>query len=347
MPALDDEISIVETLRLKTEESDIKQYLKSTVGGYTKNSVLEYLNVLRKQQQSMTDTFSRNQQLLFEEKEKLRKTNENLKTRLRQAQAEYQELSQTLKIHELEDGELSASDIFALKSKVSAVEDELNKSMLEKARLEKQIEYHKSTEDDITQKLAQSEQEKLSIKEILKGETSRAKELNAIISKLSGEIEARDEEIKFLNSLLSEGKIAKLTQKVSELTQQLSSQAEVLEIYNNESSLKTQTIESLNTEKDKLSALNAELTQKLESITEQNEKQCAANKAFTELLENEYKKSLTLIKEKSAAAFDKLSAESKLSEAVAKITMLELQLKKQTVAEETEALYMSKNSVME
>lgn len=105
----------------------------------------------------------------------------------------------------------------------------------------------------------------------------------------------------------------------------------MLEIYNNESSLKTQTIESLNTEKDKLSALNAELTQKLESITEQNESS-AANKAFTELLENEYKKSLTLIKEKSAAAFDKLSAESKLSRAVAKITMLELQLKKQTVA---------------
>ena len=334
MPALDDEISIVEALRLKTEESDIKQYLKSTVGGYTKNSVLEYLNILRKQQQSMTDTFSRNQQLLFDEKEKLRKTNENLKTRLRQAQAEYQELSQTIRIHELEDGELSVSDILALKSKISTIEDELSKSTLEKARLEKQIERHKSAEDDITQKLAQSEQEKLSIKEILKAETSRAKELNTVISKLSGTIEARDEEIKFFNSLLSEGQLAKLTKKVSELTEQLSSQAEVLETYNSESSLKAQTIEALNSEKDTLNSLNSELVQKIDELTRQNMKHAAENKSLTDLLETEYKKAITLIKEKSSIKMDKLSADAELNKANSKIIMLELQIKKYSASEE-------------
>lgn len=335
MPASDSEVSIVEALRLKTEESDIKQYLKSTVGGYTKNSVLEYLNMLRKQQQSMTDTFSRNQQLLFDEKEKLRKTNENLKTRLRQAQAEYQELSQTLRIHELEDGELSVSDILALKSKISTIEDELSKSTLEKARLEKQIERHKSAEDDITQKLAQSEQEKLSIKEILKAETSRAKELNTVILKLSGTIEARDEEIKFFNSLLSEGQLAKLTKKVSELTEQLSSQAEVLETYNSESSLKAQTIEALNSEKDTLNSLNSELAQKIDELTRQNMKHAAENKSLTDLLETEYKKAITLIKEKSSIKMEKLSADAELNKANSKIIMLELQIKKYSDSEET------------
>ena len=46
MPALDSEMNIVEALRSKTEESDIKLYLKSTMGGYTKNSVLELSGLL-------------------------------------------------------------------------------------------------------------------------------------------------------------------------------------------------------------------------------------------------------------------------------------------------------------
>ena len=114
MPTLDSETNIVEALRSKTEDSDIKLYLKSTMGGYTKNSVLDYLNLLRKQQQSMTETFSRNQQLLHDEKEALKKANDALKTRLVQVESEYQELNQSLFLHDLESGEISAHDLVAL-----------------------------------------------------------------------------------------------------------------------------------------------------------------------------------------------------------------------------------------
>jgi hypothetical protein len=79
MPKINNDINIVEALRTKTEETDMNQYLKSTLGGYTKGSVLEYLNILRKRHQAMADTFSQNQQALFEEKKSILKDNDALK----------------------------------------------------------------------------------------------------------------------------------------------------------------------------------------------------------------------------------------------------------------------------
>ena len=341
MPALDSEMNIVEALRSKTEESDIKLYLKSTMGGYTKNSVLEYLNLLRKQQQSMAETFSHNQQLLYDEKENLKKANDALKTRLLQIESEHQELCQSLKLYELGSDEITAHDIVAFRSKISALEDELNKSEIEKSRLEKQIELQNSALDDSSLKLSQAEQEKLSIREILKAEMTKSKGLNTDITRLSGTLEEKDEEIKFLNALLCEGQLAKLTEKVNELTEQLSSQAEMLAAYNLESGLKAQIIDTLNREKDVLSSRNAQLSNNIDDINEQNVKLSAANKALTEQLESEYKKSIAFIKEKSSITMDKLSVSAKLDEANSKIMMLELQLNKQRASESAETLCFS------
>lgn len=339
MPKIDSEKNIVEALRSKTEELDIKQYLKSTMGGYTKTSVLEYVNMLRRQQQSMAETFSYNQQTLFDEKENLKKANEALKNHVAQVEAEYQQLSQSLRIYELEDNEFSVLDVITLKSKISALEETLNKSEIEKSYLEKQLEHQVSVCADISLKLNQSEQEKLSIKEILKVEMSKSKELNIVISRLFCTIEEKDEEIKFLNALVTEGQLAKLNEKVAELTEQLSSQAQVLETYNHEGGLKSRTIEALNQENDALKMRSADLTKNIDELNYQNCKYLAANNALTNQLEDEYKKTIALIKEKSAVTMERLSATGKLNEANSKIVMLELRLKKQTVAEETDAVY--------
>jgi len=60
-----EEIDFVQLLRSKTEENDLKQVLKTSMGGYTKQSVSDYLAILRKNQQSMAETFYENQQLLL------------------------------------------------------------------------------------------------------------------------------------------------------------------------------------------------------------------------------------------------------------------------------------------
>jgi chromosome segregation ATPase len=91
MPA--EEIDFVQLLRSKTEENDLKQVLKTSMGGYTKQSVSDYLAILRKNQQSMAETFYENQQLLYLEKEKLRIDNERLLANLNELDAKYLDLS--------------------------------------------------------------------------------------------------------------------------------------------------------------------------------------------------------------------------------------------------------------
>lgn len=168
MPEINSESNIVEALRSKTEETDMNQYLKKTLGGYTKSSVLEYLGILRKQQQAMSDTFSRNQQLLFEEKESLKKDNEALKLRLMQIEAENKNLSESMRCSELGEKEVTSSKILVLKNHAFALEEELNKSRIYQYQLESQINQLKIIIKEYSIKLEQAQQEKLGIKEMLK-----------------------------------------------------------------------------------------------------------------------------------------------------------------------------------
>lgn len=335
MPETNSDASIVEALRTKVGETDIKQYLKSTLGGYTKSSVLDYLNLLRKQQLSTQGTFVRNQQLLFDEKENLRKANDALKAKLTRAENNYSELSDSIKVHEIGNSELTAADISALKSKISELEDELNKSVSDKKLLEKQLEHRKSSCDDLAQKLESSEREKLSLKELIKAEVQKEKELGSVISKLSGTVAERDEEIGFLSSLVSEGRVAELTSKVRELMEQLAMQGEMLFTFNSENSLKQQTIEALEGENETLKARVAELSRNSEELSRQSIKHLAACKALTEQLESEYKRSISLIKERSALTMARLEAVKKLDETDSKLALLELQLKKQATSANT------------
>ena len=176
---------------------------------------------------------------------------------------------------------------------------------------------------------------------------AKSKNLNTVISQLSGTIEQKDEEIKFLNALVCEGQLAKLNAKVNELTEQLSSQAEMLAAYNSESCLKEKTIETLNSEKAAMSVRNVELMKIVDGMNEQNGKLLAENKALTEQLESDYKKSIALIKEKSSITMDKLSAAAKLDEANSKIMMLELQHKKRTDFESAEIMYLGSRQTEE
>ena len=50
--------NLVEMLREKTEEADLNSILKSTLGGYSRKSVQEYITILRQQQSDMKLSFS-------------------------------------------------------------------------------------------------------------------------------------------------------------------------------------------------------------------------------------------------------------------------------------------------
>lgn len=337
MPEINSESNIVEALRTKTEETDMNHYLKKTLGGYTKSSVLEYLGILRKQQQSMSDTFSRNQQILFEEKESLKKDNEALKLRLMQIEAENKNFSESRRCSALGEKEVPPSDIITLKNHAFALEEELNKSKINRSQLENEISRLRNILKECSVKLEEAQQEKLGIKEMLKTGMLESKKLRHIVAQLLGKVEEKETEIKYLNSLIYEGKIEELTARINELTTQLAAETNVIEKYNNEIALKAQNIEALTHDNEALTHNLAILAKTLEELSDQNEKLVHANRAISEELENEYKKSIVLIKEKSSVAVDRLTAIKKLNESTSKIALLELKLKSTKSNEVTQA----------
>jgi hypothetical protein len=91
------DLNLVGMLRQRTVEEDLKLNLKTTMGGYTKKSVTEYMNQLREQQLKYAETFNRNMQTILEEKEALKKENEQLLLKITKAEADYQALAESLK----------------------------------------------------------------------------------------------------------------------------------------------------------------------------------------------------------------------------------------------------------
>lgn len=341
MPEYTKEQNIVEELRSITEKEDMKQYLKSKWGGYTKESVLEYLNVLRRQQQIMSETFSRNQQVLYDEKERLKSSNDTLKNRLRQAEIQYKNLSEAMRGNQLDQGTGNLSDIVALKNSIAAMEADLEQSRLEKSKLQKHIELQDAAAKELEHKAEQSEQEKLSIKEMLTAQMQESKKYRDQVMQLSGELEEKNREIKFVNSIMTEGELAKLSEKIDQLTAQLQEQTEAMAKCNRQNDTKTQTIEMLKQENLTLRDNLVRLTDNLEEMNEQNDKLLLAGQSLSDQLELEYKKSLALIREKSFLIMEKLTAGRKLDQAGGKIALLELEIRKQKEGQEKKLLPQS------
>ncbi len=321
-------VNIVEELRLKTEQSDMSQFLKSFFGGYSKASVHEYLSVLRKQQQAMSETFSKNQQLLFDEKEKLRKENESLKRSLDVAVTEYDNLKRSFKLIELEDGEGKASDLPAFKKRISVYEEELEKLGIENNLLSNRLAQKSKAYEELSEKIAAFDEEKRAVTEMLRAEMLELKNQRFLVSKLNAAIEERDTEIEALSALMSEGEIAKRNETIARLNELLKEQNELLEKYTEEKEANSRTIYALGDENEALRNHIARLTEAMEELTRQNDKLSYTAKLLTEQLEAEYRETLSLIKEKSALAVEKTAVSRKLEETNSRMALLEQRLKK-------------------
>ena len=120
---MENDKNIVGILRDK-DEANLDGVLKTTFGGYTKQSVQEYLSIIHKQQQASKETFQKNLQILLEEKEDIRKNNETLQARFDKLSAEYDNMSNSLKSIVLDDSEYSAQNVLELKNKIVSLEEQ-------------------------------------------------------------------------------------------------------------------------------------------------------------------------------------------------------------------------------
>lgn len=330
----DSDKNIVGMLRDKTEEYDLNSILKSSFGGYTKKSVHEYLALLRKQQQTSQETFSRNLQDLFEEKEKIKKNNETLLARYNKLSAEYDNLSESIKNIRLEATEFSAKDVVMLKNRVVSLEEEVKIANRDKKNLDKEAEHLNNEINNLHIKLEHSMQETEAQKVMLKAERAETKKQRDTVADLSRMLEEEKNEIKYLKGTMTDGKYADLNSKIGELSTQIVAMTDVVKKLNLDNELKEKTVDSLN---DEIAMLKQKLTMLQKSLGEsntQNDKLLVANEALKQKLQEEYKKSINLINDNSNLAIDKLIAQKNLSVAEAKITSLELQLLKVKKSEE-------------
>jgi chromosome segregation ATPase len=334
------EINIVEMLRTKTEEADMNSYLKSSFGGYTKKSVLDYLAILRRQQQIMAENFNRDLQTILEEKESIKKSNSALQTKLNKIESEYKNLSEAVLSSRSDDQANSKQDIPALLGMAAALEEELKKSKVEYSQLERKNEQFEHTNQNLTLKLEQANKETSAQKEMLAAEKLESKKQRNLVAELSGLLESERDETKYWKSLQYDEQIIELTAKVDELTNQLGIQTELIARQNSDIAMKGETIDNLNAVADNLNNTVASLTESFRNAGLQNEKLILANKALREHLEEEYKKTITLIQEKSDANLGKTIALKKLSAAEGILSRTDLQQNRDSKADEINRIRM-------
>lgn len=335
MPEINNK-NIVEMLRERTEESDLERYLKSTIGGYTKKSVLEYISTLRKQQQSTIQTFNQNIQALIEEKENFRAQYEILQLKLAKLEAEHKSLSESMIAFSIDDGEFSIQDISALQSTITALEMEIRKRDEANRNLEREIKRIEDDRNQTEKALEISRQETRIQQELLLTQKESSQKDRNLVVQLSGTVEELHGQIRYLKATMSDGKIAELGVRINEMLASISAQEDIINQKNEQLFEKEKDIHLLAEECDTLKKTLAALTDTMDTVTVQNEKLTASKMQAMEKLDELYKGTLSLISDKSDLLVEKLILSRKLDSANLKLSMYEAEERKRTRAEETE-----------
>ncbi len=342
-----DEINVVELLREKKEETDLKLCLKSTLGGFTKKSVIAYLTLLREQQQAAAATFEQNLQAVFSEKAKLKTENEGLKEKLLKMESEYKNISQSMLIHDLEKPGYQPEDIDNFKGSIAALENEVRRINHINHELEDRNEQLTEAMAALEESLAKSRQETEAQKGLLALEKNESKKERDEIIQLLTTVEEQRDEIKCLRELLSENKIAQITTAISELKAQVNADADRMANYREDLLAKEQMITSLAEENQSLKQKASALGDLLEKSSMQNDKLSLANQALSDKLNEEYRKAIAMINEKSDIVMEKLLALKKLDEANSKIIMLELELERDAMRNEKKQINQKNHEIIE
>lgn len=317
--------NVVNILREKTEEADLERYLKKSLYGYSKKSVMNYIAAAKKQQADASDTFNRNLQDLYEEKKSLQENCRSLQEKLTKAETELKNLTEAIGTYKLEgDEEYSARDILALKSKLAALEGELKKADGTAHDLKVQNERLNDRIAEKDKELEKSKQETQIQKELLLSEKAESKKQRDLVLELSGKADEYRDEAQYLKGILTDGKTAELNARIDELMVSVSKQEQIIINRNVQLAESEKEVQTLSGQNEALQKSLEHLTKSLESVTVQNEKLEFCNKTLTSKLNETHNSLIESIKEQSGTAIEKLILGRKLDEANQKLSSLEM-----------------------
>jgi hypothetical protein len=304
------EENLVDTLRQRTENEEIKQYLKSTLGGYTKKSVMEYLALLQKQQQTISATFNRNMQLLLDEKEGLKKENEKVLSEIAYKEYTFKCQAETLENRHLEQIETLQAENSAMQQKSQDLENNISQMMRDLSE----------SEEDLV-KLKRETQHQAELLASEKQESDRQREL---VSQYAGYTEELQKEIDYLKDFASEDKVAKLNEEIGVMIANCSLMETMVSQLKEQLAIKDSEIDVFTEENETLRLSIDNISRTLENLAVQNEKLVYANKELAKALEDENKKAIRLLHEKSDETVEKLVLRRKLEGLNNKLSFMEL-----------------------
>ncbi len=234
-----EELDFVELLRSKTEESDMKNVLKGTMGGYTKQSVSNYIAFLRKNQQNMAETFYENQQLLYVEKEKLRQDNEKLVARLNELDTKYLDLTVQVggsenvrdQNQEAEVMQLNAA-IESLKYNITALDETVRSLSAQNKALQLEIDQAKTgTTSHFTETFQEMNQRAESMELELQESVTLLETLTAENEELKSKLDLSQQEAETRKTMLisNDAKAVNHQTRADELTTLLETQSKTLQ----------------------------------------------------------------------------------------------------------------------
>lgn len=296
------------------EEENIDKMLKSSVGGYTKKSVMEYIEALKRQYSRTGNNLNENLQTLADE-------NEKLKENLAKLENDNKVLSDKVVSGAVETYDSKTGDIASYKAMIKALQQDVKE--LENKLFKKTIENNSLVEsvEEKDKELLQKEHELQLLQEIIAEEKKETESNEEKSSDLSAAISKLNDELLYYKEIVSTGKVSELNIRIDELTAMVEAQNAIVEKRSQEIQTKDISIETLTAQNDVLNKTITTLTQNIDSIMVQNEKFSALNKTITQKLEEAQKATVDEIAEKTDIYIEKLILARKLDEAQLKLNL--------------------------
>ena len=326
------ENGVVDFLRDRAEDN-LDDVLKSSMGGYTKKSVQDYVTQLRRQQQMASKRFNEDMKNVLAEKENLKEELKRLKARLNKREAQYRALSESFQEYQQADGTENVENIMDLKKQIAKQENTISTLETEKQLLEQKQEQTEQSMEELKKELEQSVQEHRLTKDILFEEKRKNKDTLNQVQELSSQLTIAQEELGFLREQTSEGEISKLKGKLAELQNELKVQQEMLEQRREELQMKEQQIQSniqqseMKEKQVKMLEEKAEkLQQTVDLATTQNQQMEMYQQELTLKLQEEFQKNLDMLHAKSQLHLENLRLSKKLDDMKRELPVAETEM---------------------
>lgn len=314
------EKEVIDFLRDRAEEN-LDDVLKSSMGGYTKKSVQDYVTQLRRQQQTAGRRFNEDMKNVLAEKEALKEELTRVKARLSSKEAQYLALSDSLQEYRQAEEENSVENMVDLKRQLAKQEDTISTLDTEKQLLVQKQSQAEQYIEELKKELEQQAQEHGLTKELLHEEKRKNKQTIQQVQEVSTQLTVAQDEIAFLREKVSEGEVGRLKDAVDKLQKELKVQQELLEQRKKELNMREQQIQSdakhldmKDNQVKRLREKNEKLQQMVDQMTEENQQMEAYQQELTERLQEEFQKNLDMLHAKSKLQLENLKLSQKLED---------------------------------